>query len=83
MNEYYNNEDDIDEADFDDLIFALKSGGNFTPSIHEAVQGDGEEFDDEDDEIFPDPPPSSDRYPSVRRIKMGDTPLWFSFNITH
>ena len=28
-------QDELDSTDFDDLIFALKSSGNFTPSLHD------------------------------------------------
>lgn len=79
MNESYNDDDDDEDHlnGVDDLIFALKSSGNFTPSIHEGFQNDADNYhDDEDDaEIFPNPPPSSERYSAVRRIKMSDTPL--------
>ena len=84
INESYD-QDELDSTDFDDLIFALKSNGNFTPSIHDdfadslgRVDDDGDvtQEDDEEEESFPDPPPLEDRYVSnVRRIRMGDTPL--------
>ncbi|XP_066912895.1 adhesion G-protein coupled receptor V1-like isoform X2 [Clytia hemisphaerica] len=72
--------DELDSTDFDDLIFALKSSGNFTPSLHDdfadslgrvdganalaALNNNDEEGVDEEEESFPDPPPMEERYVS-------------------
>ena len=86
LNESYNEDDviipsndyeDVETADYDDLIFALKTGAGYSPSIP----------DDPDDEdrnpvIEPDPelddeapPSSSTEHYAMRRIKIGDTHL--------
>ena len=64
VNELY--DDDPDTQDFDDLIFALKTGGHFTPSEHE-----DQELEDKRN---PSPPLPTEHY-GVRRIEIADTHL--------
>lgn len=85
-NESFDHEE-LDSTDFDDLIFALKSSGNFTPSLHDDfadslsrtddnINNTGEEEEEEEEDSFPAPPPLEERYvTNTRRIRMGDTPL--------
>lgn len=61
VNEGYG--DEPESQDFDDLIFALKSGGNFNPSP-----------DDEKDLGDFELAPTSEHY-QVRRISIADTHL--------
>ncbi|XP_057301693.1 adhesion G-protein coupled receptor V1-like isoform X2 [Hydractinia symbiolongicarpus] len=66
---YGNNNDsfeDEDSADFDDLIFALKSGSGYTPSVNE---------DNNEEPVDLPPGSSSSEQYTVRRIKIGDTHL--------
>ena len=63
-NESYEDNGDIESGDFDDLIFALKSG----PSVNEEIN------EDRDDHDLPPTSSASEQY-AIRRIKMGDTHL--------
>ena len=62
LNESY----DIESDEFDDLIFALKTGGRLTP-----VELDEQELEDKG----ASPRPVSTDQPQIRRIKIADTHL--------
>ena len=62
INESY----DIESDEFDDLIFALKTGGRLTPVGPE---------EQELEEKQPSPRPVSTDQPQIRRIKIADTHL--------
>ena len=64
VNESYDN--DMDSDEFDDLIFALKTGGRLTPSVHE---------EQELEEKMATPRSMSGDQPQIRRIKIADTHL--------
>ena len=62
LNESY----DVESDEFDDLIFALKTGGRLTPV---------EPMEQELEEKRPSPRAASADQPQIRRIKIADTHL--------
>ena len=71
INESYDSVE-LEATDFDDLIFALKTGGTFTPSMN----GEDKEVDDHSmvEQPTPDSSPSSGY--AIRKIPFGDTHVW-------
>lgn len=57
-----------DTKDFDDLLYALKTGGSFTPSDIDSVNSDKAS----------DASSNIDKY-ELRRIDIADTHLWANF----
>ena len=64
VNESY--DDDFESDEFDDLIFALKTGGGMTPSILEEQELE--------EKAAASRPVSTDQ-PNIKRIKIADTHL--------
>lgn len=69
MNESYDSVE-LEATDFDDLMYALKTGGRFTPSVNADVI-DKEENSMED----VSPPTSPQGGVSIRKLTIGDTHL--------